>query len=102
MNIQRRLHALTTTLALITIVGACGMSARVPADPRTLPPEVVIPAADTASEAVVVRTNIERKKLGLPELLRSNRLMHAAQIQADPKVIEAYLGEDHQKSLSHH
>ena len=25
-----------------------------------------------------------------------------AAIQANPKVIEAYLGEDHQKSLSHH
>lgn len=62
---------------------ACGKSARVAPDPSTLPAEVPIAAADTASEAVVVRTNIERKKLGLPELLRSNRLMHAAQIQAN-------------------
>jgi uncharacterized protein YkwD len=71
------------TLSLAVFVIACGFSARVPPDPATRPPEIAIPAADTASEAVVVRTNIERKKLGLDPLARSNQLMRAAQLQAD-------------------
>ncbi|CAN5508279.1 hypothetical protein BH09GEM1_BH09GEM1_16260 [soil metagenome] len=76
----------TPPLSLLIVVAlgsACGMSARVPPDPSTRPPEVVVPAADTASETVVVQTNAERRKLGLPELARSNMLMRAAQLQAD-------------------
>jgi len=79
--------ALFATIAVLA--SACGMSARVPVDPATLPPEVPV-LADTASESVVVRTNAEREKLGLPKLLRSNRLMRAAQIQAD-QMAAAYL-----------
>ncbi len=74
-------RAVTSSLGIVAM--ACGMSARVPPDPSSRPPEVAIRAADTASETVVVRTNVERRRLGLPELARSNQLMHAAQLQAD-------------------
>jgi uncharacterized protein YkwD len=70
------------------------MSARVAPDPSSRPPEVVVPAADTASETVVVRTNVERKKLGLPELGRSNQLMHAAQLQADQMAASLTMAHD--------
>lgn len=75
------LRAISISLAVVAI--GCGTSARVAPDPSTRPPEVPVLAADTASETVVVRTNAERRKLGMPALARSNRLMRAAQIQAD-------------------
>lgn len=70
------------------------MSARVPPDPSTRPPEVAIPAADTASETVVVRTNLERKKLGLDQLARSNMLMRAAQLHADQMAASLTMAHD--------
>jgi uncharacterized protein YkwD len=87
----------TAAIALALVALGCGMSARVPPDPSTRPPEVVIPAADTASETVVVRTNAERNKLGLPALLRSNQLMHAAQLQADQMAAAGYTAHEFPK-----
>jgi uncharacterized protein YkwD len=77
------LRVRAATLSLVMLAAACGKSARVASDPSTRPAEVPVLAADTASESVVVRTNAERSRLGLSVLARSNRLMHAAQIQAD-------------------
>ena len=84
-NRRSRAHvcARAVLLSLATMAGACGTSARVAPDPSTRPPEVVVPATDTASETVVLRTNVERRKVGLPELGRSNQLMRAAQLSAD-------------------
>ena len=93
-NPNRRALAQVTTIALAIVSMACGKSARVSPDPSTRPPEAGIPAADTASETVVVRTNLERKKLGLPQLARSNRLMRAAQIQADQMAAALTMSHD--------
>ena len=81
-------------LSLTIVAMACGKSARVAPDPSTRPPEVRIPAADTASDTVVVRTNLERNKLGLSQLARSNRLMRAAQIQADQMAAALTMSHD--------
>ena len=70
-----------TSLAFLAL--ACGKSASVSPDPSSRPAEVAVPAADTASETVVVRTNAERKNLRLRQLARSAMLMRAAQLQAD-------------------
>ena len=75
--------ALVRLLAMGALGSACGTSARVAPAPSSRAPEVAIAAADTASETVVIRTNVERRKLGLAQLARSNRLMRAAQLQAD-------------------
>lgn len=91
---RSRPGATTIAMALITIASACGFSARVPPDPSTRSPEIVIPAADTASETVVVRTNAERRRLGLPELARSNQLMRAAQLQADQMAATLTMAHD--------
>lgn len=82
-NLSARTKATTILLSLASIATACGTSARVAPDPSSRAPEVAISAADTASETVVVRTNMERRKLRLPDLARSNLLMRAAQLQAD-------------------
>ena len=78
-----RARVTTIVLLLAAFTTACRAPARVPPDLSTRPPEVVVAAPDTAGESVVVRTNVERRKLGLPELGRSKQLIHAAQLQAN-------------------
>ena len=86
------LRAVSLSLTVATM--ACGKSARVAPDASTRPAEVPVPAADTASETVVVRTNAERRKLGLPVLRRSNLLMRAAQLQADQMAAALTMAHD--------
>lgn len=94
MRINRLALARAASLSLAVATSACGKSARVTPDPSTRPAEAPVLAGDTASESVVVRTNAERRKLGLPVLARSSRLMRAAQIQADQMAAALTMAHD--------
>ena len=93
-SIHSNALARAVSISLAIIATACGKSARVAPDPSTRPAEVVIASADSASETVVVRTNAERRKLGLPVLARSNLLMRAAQLQADQMAAALTMAHD--------
>ena len=51
--------------------------------PSDQDPRAVATTANEAGEEIVVRTNAERKRLGLATLARNASLMHAAQLQAN-------------------
>jgi uncharacterized protein YkwD len=69
----------TALVALGVMTSACAPHAR----ERTVSSSPVAATTNAAGEEIVVRTNAERIKLGLPALARNTALMQAAQLQAD-------------------
>ena len=72
------------TLMCGTVMAAACATSAPPAQDRSgpsLPP--VVTAPNSAGEDIVVRTNAERKKLGVPGVARHAALMTAAQLHAD-------------------
>lgn len=65
------------------LVVACATAPRPATDRSPAPPSTGVTAPDPASDDIVVRTNTERKALGLPALARNLALMNAAQLQAN-------------------
>lgn len=62
---------------------ACATSPRSAPDRSPAPLSSGVTAPDPASDDIVVRTNAERKALGLPAFARNLALMNAAQLQAN-------------------
>lgn len=72
--------AVALALALAPACAAVASPAPQRADPS---PPVVATTTNEAGEEIVVRTNGERKRMGLPEFARNAALMNAAQLQAN-------------------
>ena len=88
------LRARGGTILFALVAAACSKSARVAPDASTTPLDAPIATADSASETVVIHTNMERKKLGLDVLARSAQLMRAAQLQADQMAASLTMAHD--------
>lgn len=70
-------------LSLAALVASCATTAP-PSSDRPAPPlSPVASEPNSVGEEIVVRTNAERKTLGLATLARNAALMNAAQIQAN-------------------
>jgi uncharacterized protein YkwD len=70
-------------LGLVMLATSCAASAPASSDRPPPPLSPVVSAPNAVGEEIVVRTNTERKTLGLAVLGRNAALMNAAQIQAN-------------------
>ncbi len=70
-------------LCLAALATACANKAQPTLDRPAPPLSPAVTASNPVGDEIVVRTNAERKKLGLPALARSAALMNAAQLQAN-------------------
>ena len=78
-----RFGAVLAPAGIIALASACAAVVS-PAPQRADPPiPSVATATNDAGEEIVVRTNAERKRLGLTTLARNAALMNAAQLQAN-------------------
>src|SRR5438128_1657061 len=81
-------------LAVVPSLAACVAS--VPASSRSVPsssPAVTV-ATNAIGDEVVVRTNAQRRALGLFELRHNGLLMQAAQLQADQMAAKQHMAHD--------
>ena len=83
--------AIALALALAPACAAVVSPAPQRADPS---PPVVATTTNEAGEEIVVRTNGERKRMGLPELARNAALMNAAQLQANQMAVLNRMAHD--------
>jgi len=83
----------TVVTGLVVLATACA-SVAATAPSRTTPPPRVETAPNAYGEEIVVRTNGERQKLGLPALARNAALMSAAQLQADQMAARNTMAHD--------
>ena len=70
-------------VCIAVLAAACATSARSSADRPAPPLSPVVTPPNPVGEEIVVRTNAERKMLGLPALTRNIALMNAAQLQTN-------------------
>ena len=70
-------------LCLAALATACANKTQPTRDRPAPPLSPAVTASNPVGEEIVVRTNAERKKLGLPALERNAPLMNAAQLQAN-------------------
>ena len=84
---ERRRASARATLGLRPCIAllcvSCASSAPARPDRPAPPLSPVVSAPSAQGDEIVIRTNAERKALGLPQLARNAALMNAAQLQAD-------------------
>jgi uncharacterized protein YkwD len=84
----------TVVIGVVVLATACAsVAATTPSRTTSTPPRVET-APNAFGEEIVVRTNGERRKLGLPTLARNAALMSAAQLQADQMAARNTMAHD--------